>query len=56
VTIRKNGAIIAAFGSGIERDWRSTGTCVVTTLSTTDYVDLYHQSGGSSDCIQVRFQ
>jgi len=52
VTIRKNGAVVAAFGSAIENDWRSTGTCVTVTLGTTDYVDVHQYSGGSNDCIE----
>jgi len=52
VTIRKNGAVIAAFGSAIQNDWRSTGTCVTVTLATTDYVDVHQYSGDSNDCIE----
>merc|ERR1712179_34322 len=52
VTIRKNGNVIAAFGNAIQNDWRSTGTCVTTTLATTDYVDVHQYSGGSNDCIE----
>ena len=29
ITIKKNGAVVAAFGDAVQTDWRSTGTCVI---------------------------
>lgn len=54
VCIRKNsGTRIACYGNAVEYDWRSTGVCTNQLLATTDTISLYHESGGSSDCIQV---
>jgi len=52
VTIRKNGAIVAAFGNAIQYDWRSTGTCTIQKMTANEYIDLYHWSGDSNDCIE----
>merc|ERR1712080_684662 len=40
VTIRKNGAIVAAFGNAIQYDWRSTGTCTIQKMTANEYIDL----------------
>jgi len=52
ITIKKNGAVVAAFGDAVQTDWRSTGTCVILDLTTANTVTMHLESGGSSDCIQ----
>jgi len=52
VTIKKNGAVIAAFGNAVDWDWRSTGTCTVQKLAANDQITVHHESGGGSDCIE----
>merc|ERR1719495_1384341 len=53
VTILKNGsARLAAFGNAITYDWRSTGTCLTTLLAVNDYIQIKHESGSSSDCVE----
>jgi len=52
VTIKKNGAVIAAFGNAVDYDWRSTGTCTVQKLAANDQITVVHESTGGSDCIQ----
>merc|ERR1711981_110175 len=53
VTIKLNGNVVAAFGNAIQSDWRSTGTCTIQQMTaSSSYVEVYHASGGSSDCIQ----
>merc|ERR1712080_518892 len=52
VTLKKNGAVVAAFGDAIEYDWRSTGTCTIQKLAAADTVTIHLESGGGSDCIE----
>lgn len=52
ITIYKGSSRIAAFGDAVEDDWRSTGTCTIQSLATTDTIKLRHESGGSQDCIE----
>jgi len=52
ITIYKGSSVIAAFGDAIGDDWRSTGTCTIQSLATTDTIKLKHESTGGSDCIQ----
>merc|ERR1739838_2177 len=53
VTILKNGGTrLAAFGNAITYDWRSTGTCLTTLLAKSDYIQIKHESGSSSDCVE----
>merc|ERR1711981_389981 len=53
VTLRLNGNVVAAFGHAIQNDWRSTGTCTIQKMTaSTSYVELKHESGSSSDCIE----
>merc|ERR1712236_77990 len=52
VTILQGGSVVAAYGSAVTYDWRSTGICFDTYLSTGTTITVRHQSGGSSDCIQ----
>merc|ERR1719383_319924 len=52
ITIYKGGSVIAAFGDAIGNDWRSTGTCTIQSLATTDTIKLRQESTGGSDCIQ----
>ena len=44
---------LACYGNAIQNDWRTTGVCTIQTLTTTDQISLYLESGGSSDCVQV---
>ena len=53
MTIRNGGSVIAAYGSGLQTDWRTSGVCTIQLLTTSSTIDLYLQSGGSSDCILV---
>ena len=39
----------------MDYEWRSTGVCTNVLLSTAaDTLSLYLESGGGSDCVQVR--
>ena len=64
----QGGSIVAAYGSGITEDWRTTGVCFDAVHTPQKYLLFYekyfqylaantqvqvrHQSGGSSDCIE----
>merc|ERR1711936_1102189 len=50
--IRKSGTQVACYGNAIEHDWRTTGVCTIQTLTTTDTISLYLESGGANDCIE----
>jgi len=50
--LRKAGSRIACYGNAVQYDWRSTGVCTIQSLTTTDTVDLYLESGGGSDCVE----
>jgi len=52
VTVLVGGSIVAAYGSGITEDWRTTGVCFDAYLAANTQVQVRHQSGGSSDCIE----
>merc|ERR1712080_373314 len=52
VTIRKSNSVIAAFGNADQRDWRSTGTCVIELMTAGQTIQVKHESGSSSDCIE----
>merc|ERR1712080_676963 len=52
VTLKVNGARVAAFGDAIEYDWRSTGTCTIQKLAAAATVTIHLESGGGSDCIE----
>ena len=42
-------------GNAVDYEWRSTGVCTNVLLSSaTDTLSLYLESGGGSDCVQVR--
>merc|ERR1711872_990767 len=45
-------SVIAAYGSSLQTDWRTTGVCTIQLLSVSDTISLKIQSGGSSDCVQ----
>jgi len=42
----------AAFGDADTRDWRSTGTCFIYSLTAGQQVYAWARHGGSSDCVQ----
>merc|ERR1712002_47538 len=50
--LRKGGSRVACYGNAVQYDWRSTGVCTIQSLTTTDTVDLYLESGGGSDCVE----
>jgi len=51
--IRRGSTRIACYGNAVQYEWRSTGVCTNTYLSSTsDTISLYLESGGSSDCLQ----
>jgi len=52
VTIKKNGAVIGAFGNAVDWDWRSSGTCLIQSLAVNDQITVVHESTGGSDCIE----
>jgi len=52
VTIKKNGAVIGAFGNAVDWDWRSAGTCLIQNLAANDQITVVHESTGGSDCIE----
>jgi len=52
ITLRKNGAVVAAFGDADQEDWRSTGTCIIEQLAVGNTLKLRLESGGGSDCIE----
>ena len=42
-------------GNAVDYEWRSTGVCTNVLLSSaTDTLSLYLESGGGSDCVQVK--
>merc|ERR1712111_273785 len=51
-TVRVGGAIVAAYGSGITEDWLTNGICFDTYLAQNTQVQVRHESGGGSDCIE----
>ena len=53
MTILKDSSVIAAYGSALQTDWRTTGVCTVQLLTDSNQISLKLQSGGSSDCVQV---
>ena len=52
--LRKGGSRIACYGNAVQYDWRTSGVCTIQSLTTTDTVDLYLESGGGSDCVEVK--
>merc|ERR1711973_389521 len=52
VTVTVDGAVVAAYGSAVTSDWRTTGVCFDAELTTTNLVQVKHQSGGGSDCLE----
>jgi len=50
--LRKGGSRIACYGNAVQYDWRTSGVCTIQSLTTTDTVDLYLESGGGSDCVE----
>merc|ERR1719347_988741 len=52
VTVEVSGTVVAAYGNADTSDWRTTGVCFDAYLTTTQFVQVKHKSGGSSDCIQ----
>jgi len=51
-TVRVGGSIVAAYGSGITEDWLTNGICFDTYLAQNTQVQVRHESGGGSDCIE----
>merc|ERR1711868_172403 len=51
-TVLVGGTIVAAYGSGITEDWLTTGVCFDTFLAANTAVQVRHESGGSSDCVE----
>ena len=46
---------VSCAGNAVDYEWRSTGVCTNVLLSSaTDTLSLYLESGGGSDCVQVR--
>ncbi len=45
VALRKSGVIYAAFGSALSARWRSSGTCTIMKLTTTDVSREIHIAG-----------
>merc|ERR1719495_333358 len=51
-TVRVGGSIVAAYGSGITEDWLTNGICFDAYLALNTQVQVRHESGGGSDCIE----